>query len=145
MNSSISLLSFPDVNVWLALLLGDHVHHRRAAEWWRVEANRIGFCRFTQTSLLRLLTTAAVTNDQPLTMAEAWAAYDQVVEDDRVMFLVEPPALEEEFRRQSHLSLASPKRWGDAYLVAFAVQAGGTFVTFDRALKDRGADCIVLV
>ncbi len=144
MNRSTNSSSFPDVNVWLALLLGDHLHHRRVAEWWRAEPNGIGFCRFTQTSLLRLLTTAAATNNQPLTLAGAWAAYDRISEDDRVVFLPEPAAIEEEFRRQSSLPMISPKLWGDAYLIAFAIRAGRTFVTLDGALKDRGADCVLL-
>jgi hypothetical protein len=137
-------LSFPDVNVWFALLLGDHVHHRRAAEWWRSEPDPIGYCRFTQTSILRLLTIAAATNNQPLTLAAAWAAWDRISEDDRVLFLPEPPALEEEFRRQSCFPTVSPKLWGDAYLIAFAIRAGSTFITFDRGLTDRGAECVLL-
>jgi hypothetical protein len=27
-------LSFPDVNVWLAVLLADHIHRPAAKEWW---------------------------------------------------------------------------------------------------------------
>jgi hypothetical protein len=38
---------------------------------------------------------------------------------------------------------ASPKQWADAWLLAFAKVAGGTLVTFDRALVSRGAYCLL--
>jgi uncharacterized protein len=50
----------PDINVWLALVLPDHVHRERALTWWERQADSIAFCRFTQLGLLRLLTTASV-------------------------------------------------------------------------------------
>jgi uncharacterized protein len=139
-----SLLTFPDVNVWLALVGGDHIHHGRAAGWWRGVSSRIGFCRLTQTGLLRLLTTAAATNGQPLTMTAAWAVYDRIAEDDRVVFLPEPAELEREFRKQSNFATASPKLWSDAYLAAFAIQTGGTLITFDKAFQGRGVDFLIL-
>jgi len=27
-------LSFPDVNVWMAALLPEHIHHELAKSWW---------------------------------------------------------------------------------------------------------------
>jgi predicted nucleic acid-binding protein len=36
-----------------------------------------------------------------------------------------------------------PKLWADAWLLAFAAAAGGTVVTFDRALAARGAHCLL--
>ena len=86
-------LSFPDVNVWLALLYEDHVHRATALTWWKSEAgDRIGFTRLTQMGVLRLVTTAAAMNGQPLTMAEAWQAYDRLFEDDRVVLYPNRPA-----------------------------------------------------
>jgi predicted nucleic acid-binding protein len=59
-------LSFPDINVWLALLLADHTHRRTALDWWdRCEADSIAFCRITQLGVLRLLTTPAAMNGNP--------------------------------------------------------------------------------
>jgi predicted nucleic acid-binding protein len=53
-------LSFPDVNVWLAVLLADHVYRAPARKWWESDAPAIiAFSRFTQIGVLRLLTTAA--------------------------------------------------------------------------------------
>ena len=138
-------LSFPDVNVWLALLYEDHVHRATALTWWKSEAgDRIGFTRLTQMGVLRLVTTAAAMNGQPLTMAEAWQAYDRLFEDDRVVLYPEPAGVETQFRQLSKAPVASLKVWADAYLVAFASGHHGQLVTFDRALENRGADCLVL-
>ena len=91
MSSSTTLLSFPDVNVWLALVLEHHVHREHALEWWdRPDSDRIGFSRVTQMSLLRLLTTSAVMDGSPLSMADAWRVYDRLFEDGRVMLFPEP-------------------------------------------------------
>jgi predicted nucleic acid-binding protein len=56
----------------------------------------------------------------------------------------EPPGLERQFRPFSADAIASPKRWADAWLLAFATCHGAQLVTFDRALRLRGTDCLVL-
>jgi uncharacterized protein len=138
-------LSFPDVNVWLAVLLADHMHRTPARQWWESDQSAmIAFSRFTQVSVLRLLTTAAVMNGRPLTLSGAWHAYDRLFEDDRVALLPEPDSFEPAFRNLSRARMASPKVWADAYIVAFAARSNGTLVTFDRALANREANCIVL-
>ncbi|HEY6393368.1 MAG TPA: TA system VapC family ribonuclease toxin [Bryobacteraceae bacterium] len=138
-------LVFPDVNVWLALAAEEHVHHARAIAWWRQEVEPIAFCRFTQIGLLRLLTTAAVMNGKPLAMRRAWKVYDGFMGDERVELAAEPPALERIFRELSSSGTRpSPKLWADAYLIAFAVEAGGMVATFDQALSRRGP-ALVLV
>jgi predicted nucleic acid-binding protein len=62
-----SLLSFPDVNVWLAMILEHHVHRRAVLDWWNQTGmeQQAGFTRITQISVLRLLTTAAAMDGQP--------------------------------------------------------------------------------
>jgi toxin-antitoxin system PIN domain toxin len=138
-------LSFPDVNVWLALLLADHTHRGAAIAWWDSDkSDVIAFCRFTQVGVLRLLTTAAAMNGKPLGMGAAWQAYDRLFEDDRVALLPEPDTLEPEFRGHSRFGVASPKVWADAYIAAFAAQYRGTLITFDRALANRGTKCLAL-
>jgi uncharacterized protein len=140
-----SSLSFPDVNVWLALLLEDHIHRSAAKSWWDADqSDIIGFVRFTQIGVLRLLTTSAAMNDKPLTMSQAWAAYDRLFGDDRVAFLDEPEGIESAFRHHSAERHASPKLWTDAWLVAFAESTGGSLVTFDRALAVRSSHAILL-
>jgi uncharacterized protein len=138
-----SSLSFPDVNVWLALLLADHVHRERASVWWEAADGNVAFTRFTQLSVLRLLTTAGAMNGKPLTLDQAWRAHDRLFEDDRVVLFAEPEGVEKGFREYARGQSASPKLWSDAWLLAFARAAGGTLVTFDRALAARGALCLL--
>ncbi len=138
-------LNFPDINVWLAILLADHTHREAARKWWDADTSDvIAFIRFTQLGVLRLLTTSAVMNGRPLTIPEAWAAYDRLFSDDRVAFLDEPRGIEACFRRRAVEAQASPKLWADAWLLAFAEQAGGSIVTFDRALARRSSHGILL-
>ena len=136
-------LSFPDVNVWLALATAEHVHYATARRWWERETSRIAFSRMTQIGFLRLMTTAAAMDGKPLSMAEAWRVHDRLFEDDRVEFCPEPPAVAARFREFTSGRIASPKVWADAWLLAFAREAGGTLVTFDRALAVRGAQCLL--
>jgi toxin-antitoxin system PIN domain toxin len=139
------MLNFLDANVWLALLWNRHIHSERAREWFEdASQEQFFFCRFTQLTILRLLTTEKIMGKDTRTMAEAWGLWDRVWADPRVSFLPEPEDLEREFRSRSRLSSHSPKVWADAYLLAFASVAGLKFVTFDRALKAQGAEVLVL-
>jgi len=138
-------LNFLDANVWLALLWSRHIHSEKARDWFdKAESEQFFFCRFTQLTVLRLLTTEKILGKDTKTMSEAWGLWDRVWADPRISFLPEPDNLEQEFRRRSRLSSHSPKVWADAYLLAFASMAGLKFVTFDRALKLRGAEVLVL-
>ncbi|HEY6445487.1 MAG TPA: TA system VapC family ribonuclease toxin [Acidobacteriaceae bacterium] len=140
-----SSLSFPDINVWLALATVEHVHARVARAWWKQEDGRIAFLRFTQLGLLRLMTTAAAMDGKPLSVNEAWRVHDRFFSDDRVEFVPEAPRSEERFRKLAAGRGASPKIWADAWLLAAAQAAGGLVVTFDRALEVRGALCLLPV
>jgi toxin-antitoxin system PIN domain toxin len=137
---------FPDVNVWVALTHGRHIHHLVAQDWFTsLEADvRLCFCRFTQLGLLRLLTAEAVMSDEVLSQAEAWAVYDRWFTDDRVEFVEEPHGLERRFRGLTRGRLAVPKTWADAYLTAFADASQLTLVTFDRAFRGKARPLILL-
>lgn len=138
-------LNFPDANVWLALFWGRHVHSERAQSWFeRADDEQFYFCRFTQITVLRLLTTEKIMGKDTRTMSEAWNLWDEAWADPRIAFLPEPDGIERDFRGRSRLASSSPKVWADAYLLAFASVAGLKFVTFDRALKSHSADILVL-
>jgi toxin-antitoxin system PIN domain toxin len=138
-------LNFLDSNVWLALLWSRHIHSETARRWFdQSSEEQFVFCRFTQITVLRLLTTEKVMGRDVKTMVEAWAVWDRIWADSRVTFLPEPEGIEKEFRLGSRLSSKSPKVWADAYLLAFAVTADVKLVTFDRALKSRSVDLLVL-
>jgi uncharacterized protein len=138
---------FPDVNVWIALTYSGHVHHNVARAWFEeldMEA-RVCFCRFTQLSLLRLLTTQAVMGaDEVMTQTQAWKAYDDWLADGRILFLEEPPNLDAAFRSLSRQRYPNPKTWADSYLAAFAAVSGLRFVTFDQAFQGKVKQLLIL-
>jgi len=138
-----SSLSFPDLNVWLALATPEHVHAKIARQWWDAETEQIAFCRLSQLGFLRLVTTAAAMDGKPLGISQAWRVYDRFYEDDRVTFVHEPRDVEMGFREKAAGRAASPKIWADAWMLALAQKSGGNLVTFDKALASRGARCLL--
>jgi uncharacterized protein len=138
-------LNFLDANVWMALLWNRHVHSERARDWFeRSGDEEFLFCRVTQLITLRLLTMATLMGEDVCTMSQAWNLWDAIESDPRISFLHEPDGLDSEFRARSNFSGPSPKVWADAYLLAFATVAGLKLVTFNRALKSRNAQVLVL-
>jgi len=104
-------LNFPDVNVWLALASHEHVHSAIARRWWNSHEGGIAFCRISQLGLLRLLTTAAVMGNKPLSLDRSWRIYDGLLADDRVVFVYERPEMDAVFRARAAGHAASPKIW----------------------------------
>jgi toxin-antitoxin system PIN domain toxin len=143
-------LSFPDVNVWMAALLIDHIHHAVVQSWWESDdSESICFTRITQISVLRLLTTSTVMNGKPLTAKAAWRVYDKLFDDDRVAYVAEGAHAENYFRRYASESVPSPKVWADAWLLAVAASHNGTVLTLDSGLAYRSQSypeqhCILL-
>jgi len=139
---------FPDVNVWVALSFEGHMHHESARRWFESlggdDGARLCFCRITQLSLLRLLTTEASMGEDALSQPEAWKVYDHWLEDSRVLLMEEPANLEKAFRSVSRLPRPAAKDWADSYLLAFAQEADLRLVTFDRALKERSSAAVLL-
>lgn len=138
---------FPDVNVWVALTYGGHIHHNIARAWFEEVgmAACVCFCRFTQISLLRLLTTQAVMGtDEVMTQAQAWRAFDYWLTDSRVLFLEEPPNLDGLFRSLSRQHHSNPKLWADSYLAAFAAVSDLRFVTFDQGFQGKIKQLLIL-
>jgi uncharacterized protein len=140
-----------DVNVWLALALSKHVHHRAVRRWFDGidQPGALVFCRATQQALLRLLTNPAVLapyGNPPLSNAAAWRIYEAFAADDRVTSRTDEPAhVEVHWKRFALRDSASPKLWMDAYLAAFAVAAGLRLVTTDAAFRQfAGLDAVVL-
>jgi len=137
---------FPDINVWVALSHGAHVHHAVANDWFEsLEGDvRFCFCRITQLGLLRLLTAEAAMGSDVQSQSEAWAVYDTWLRNGRAQMIEEPPGLELRFRGHTRSRQASPKTWGDAYLAAFAEASQITLVTFDRAFRGKVKPLILL-
>lgn len=138
-------LVFPDLNVWVALSSTRHAHHKQAVQWFHnLEEVCLVFCRFTQLGFLRLLTTEAVMGQDTLTQVQAWKEYDAWLTTGLAVLRNEPVQLEDVLRSFSRQPRSSPKEWADSYLAAYSVAANIPLVTFDRGLKSRLSDAILL-
>ncbi len=125
----------PDVNVWLALTVAEHLHHRAAIAWYeQFSDDCIAWARITQMGFLRLLTNPRVMGKDALTGIKAWKLYDDWCQDPRVIWAAEPDDLDVCWRKATASGRSGPNFWTDAYLAAFASAAGFTLVTFDRSL-----------
>lgn len=140
-----------DSNIWIALAIEAHAHHRSAVAWFgTVDAPAsVLFCRSTQQSFLRLLTTRAVCAPyglEAMTNEQAWRMFEALMADHRVVLRGdEPPGLGRQWRAYSGSSVPSPKLWMDAYLAAYAQAGGHRLVTIDAAFSAfPGLDLLVL-
>lgn len=123
-----------DTSVWLALSSEKHLHFKQAQTWFNSAGSReANFCRITQMSFLRLLANSVVV-DADLSTEEVWNIYRSLLTDPRVGYLQEPPGIENSWV-QFVPHKPSGSSWTDAYLAAFAFEAGLQFVTFDQGFR----------
>lgn len=125
----------PDVNVWLALSVAGHVHHRAAMAWWaNGAAERCLFNRVTMLGLVRLLTQPRVMGDAALAAADALALWRRWADLPEVGLQADPPGLDEQLTAWAAGALPA-RLLTDAYLAAFARQAGLRLVSFDADFR----------
>jgi len=143
-------MPLPDSNVWVAMALSKHVFHAAARAWLQGQspAHPALFCRSTEQSFLRLLTTSAVLAPfglPALTNKAAWAVYEGFLADERIAWTEEPQGLKSTWKQLAAVRTPSPKLWMDAYLAAFALTGGHQLVTTDKAFKHfKGLELLVL-
>lgn len=139
-----------DSNIWLALSLSKHQFHEVSRSWMAglKSSERVVFCRATQQSFLRLLTTRSVLAQYgmpPLDNISAWEAYQDLVAQPHIKWVSEPQGLDAQWKRLTARPHASPKLWMDAYLAAFALARGDRLVTTDQAFGQfSGLDVLIL-
>ena len=129
-----------DVNVWVAAAFASHpAHHAAQAVLLQATPDAPAlFCRATQQSFLRLVSTpaicaayqvASITNQDALAALAAFQALPQVDLVD------EPIGIESLWWPLAGLAVAAPKRWMDAYLAAFAITGSTRMVTLDQEFR----------
>jgi toxin-antitoxin system PIN domain toxin len=135
-----------DINVWIALSLTNHRHHARAQAYWFEESNEeLAFCRVTALGFLRLMTQPLVTGDPPLSVAQAWQAYQSFRDLPEVGLVPEPPTCDSLLEAWATSAKAPRRLWTDAYLAAFAKAGGFRLVTFDADFRRfPGLDLLLL-
>jgi uncharacterized protein len=129
-----------DSSVWLAAIFERHPLHgtARLALQQATHHHPAVFCRATQQSVLRLVSTAGIAKaygETPLTNRGALITVDALQALAQVDWRDEPPGVFTQWRTLAALDSASPKVWMDAYLAAFAIAAGLRLVTLDRDFR----------
>lgn len=139
-----------DSNVLLAFVLANHPHHSLARKWFQSlePKETVGLCRYTQLSLLRLLTTEAILKKDTQTNTEALSVWNALATHPRCEFIFdEPSSLEASWSVLAGHDKPSPKLWMDAFLAAFAMGHRLRLVTFDRGFEQyrgKGLDLLLL-
>ena len=121
-----------DVNVLIALLDVDHMHHETARHWLR-ENIRDGWatCPFTEIGCVRVMAQPAYPNSLPASqvaerLRDALAADHHQFWPDEVS-LLSPGVVN--WRR-----IVGPRQVTDVFLLTLAVARGGRLVTFDARI-----------
>jgi len=135
-----------DVNVILALLVRQHVHHALARDWFNdLEAGQAGLCRLVQLSLVRLLGNRSIMGGDAVSALEGWRLVQELLQDERIELLAEEPTIDSILPRFLDHPVAAGKLVSDAYLAAFAIAASRQLITLDRDfLRFRALDVRLL-
>ena len=119
-----------DVNVLLALLSENHIHHRLVTKWFNGRDRRWAICAFTEAGFLRNATAPRPGN---VTMSEATGLLGRIVQEPGYRYLpitADWQTLCEPFFAR----LYGTKQVTDAYLLGLAVREGLVLVTMDKGL-----------
>lgn len=125
-----------DVNVLIALLDADHLHHFLATSWFAAE-QKSGWatCPLTQNGCVRIMAQPAYRGSFSLPQVAERLANLSGGPNHRFW----PARLD--LLNQQHFDLSAltgHRQITDAYLLALAVKNGGCFVTFDRGVALGG-------
>lgn len=125
----------PDINVWLALAVKEHLHHMPAMRYWLNEAAApVCFCRVTMLGLVRLLSQPKVMGASALSLQAAMQAFQGWLELPGVRWVDEPAECSRTLTDVVAQGLA-PRLWTDAYLAAFARSANLRVISFDADFR----------
>ena len=129
-----------DTSVWIAQAFSAHPDHAaaRAALDPATRDRPAAFCRATEQSFLRLVSTPAVQQRygmMGITNEDALAMLEKMLALPGVAFRAEPEAIAPLWHELARRRTASPKVWMDAYLAAFAIAAGLTMISLDADFR----------
>ncbi len=124
-----------DVNVWIAIVYEDHLHHRTCRNWFAgLGRQKAAVCRITQMGLLRQLTNPSVMRESVCTQQEAWKVYETLMRQPATVFLYEPDQFDVAWKKLTSSARPNHHLWTDAYLATFAQLHCLTLVTTDGPL-----------
>ncbi|NJL18755.1 MAG: PIN domain-containing protein [Bdellovibrionaceae bacterium] len=139
-----------DSSAWVAAVFPKHPFHSHAQAALEAATayEPAVFCRATQVSFLRLITTPHLLRQYDagrLTNASALEELKLLLSRPEIADIDEPSGTAALWWRLSALESASPKVWMDAYLAAFAITGGLRFVTLDGDFQRYAAEGLQLV
>ena len=124
-----------DVNVLIALLDADHLHHRRATQWLADHiAAGWASCAITQNGCVRIMSQPGYPN--PLPTAQVAARLCAATQTPHHLFVPSGASLLDEALFDTQ-QLLGHRQVTDAWLLGLAVAHGLRFVTFDARLPLR--------
>lgn len=124
-----------DVNVLIAIVDEEHVHHWIAHEWWAANLSAgWATCPLTENGLARIMSQSGYKNRVTTTFAIDLLA-EQIGEADHV-FWPDDISLRDNTRFDPSRILG-PGQITDVYLLALAVKNGGRLATLDRSVPLR--------
>ena len=127
----------PDLNVWLALIWPEHIHHQHAVQYWEQQAaEQVLFCTVTALGLVRLVCQPKLMGTAVRNAAEASDLLNALCQQPGVQ-MAQP---DHDGWEVFHQLLRSGLRGGeipsrlctDAHLAALAIANGWRLVSFDR-------------
>ena len=130
-----------DVNLLVALLDEDHVHHGRAHEWWSTN-REAGWasCPLTQNGCIRVISQPSYPNPVSVAFAHDFLS-QQIAATDHAFWADDISLLDVHLFDRSRI--LGPRQLTDVYLLALAVRNGGRLATFDGSVPlnaVRGAE-----
>jgi toxin-antitoxin system PIN domain toxin len=118
-----------DINVLIALLDADHVHHGRARTWLEAEISRgWATCPLTQNGCVRVLSQLGY--PAPVPARDVIGRLRDAVAHPSHEFWPDDVSLLDD-RAVDAARVLGPRQVTDLYLLALAVRHGGRFATFD--------------
>jgi uncharacterized protein len=124
-----------DVNVLIAIVDEQHIHHHLAQEWWTANQSAgWATCPLTENGMARIVSQSSYKN--PVTTTFAIDLLAEQVGDSDHAFWPDDISL-----RDSALfdpgCILGPNQITDVYLLALAVKHGGRLATLDRSVPLR--------
>jgi uncharacterized protein len=128
------VISLPDVNVLIALLDANHVHHSTATDWLVSRpAGTVALCPLAINGVARILGRASY-QDGPGTVAGATERLSLLASAVQMQFVADDISLLDSSRIRPEQILGT-QQITDVYLLALAVRHDAQLVTFDRTIR----------
>lgn len=124
-------LDIPDVNVLVALVHPNHLHHGMAHDWFR-DVTRFATTPITEAGLVRLAMNESVVGARAASPTAAFASLESIRADPRATFVADDTTLAA--AQIDLVGLVGYRQVTDMHLVNLAAARSAVLVTFDQAL-----------